>query len=82
MSDADLKGANLFKAILCEAKLAGADLTGANLEGADVSGADLTDAVGITEDQLQSAHAEEDSPSILPNGLEHLQSARGVQDGP
>lgn len=79
LSDADLKGANLFKAILSEAKLAGADLTGANLEGADLSGADLTDADGITEDQLQSAHARKDSPPRLPIGLEHVQLIPGTK---
>jgi putative ABC transport system substrate-binding protein len=47
---ADLRGADLRGA-----NLSGADLRGANLSGADLSGADLTDALELTQEQLDKA---------------------------
>jgi uncharacterized protein YjbI with pentapeptide repeats len=60
LNAADLRGANLRGAYLIGADLSGAelrlaDLTGADLRGADLRGADLTQALFLTQSQLEAA---------------------------
>jgi uncharacterized protein YjbI with pentapeptide repeats len=60
LNGADLRGANLRGAYLIGADLRGAelrlaDLTGADLRGADLRGADLTQALFLTQSQLEAA---------------------------
>jgi uncharacterized protein YjbI with pentapeptide repeats len=74
---ADLTGANLWGAILWEANLHDADLSQtslqeANLHDADLSGAklwgaNLTEAIHLTQDQVNTACVDEDTK--LPEGL-------------
>ena len=52
--DADLRNANLISA-----DLRGADLTGADLQGADFRCADFRNAVGLTQEQVNSARTDE-----------------------
>ena len=81
---ADLSGATLWSANLSEAKLraanlSGADLSGAKLGAANLSGAQLsTDdgespATGLTQVQLDQAHADSDCPPVL-DGLVDAQT--------
>jgi hypothetical protein len=59
---ADLAGANLMRA-----HLAGARLIGAELEGAYLWGTDLTDAIGVTQEQVNSAKG--NTTTRLPPGI-------------
>jgi hypothetical protein len=78
---ADLTGATLGDANLSGATLGGANLSGANLSGAnlsdtsldqvdlsraDLNGANLSDAISLTQDQLDQACGK---PKALPQGL-------------
>jgi hypothetical protein len=72
LSDADLRAANLQDANLDECGLSGADFQGATLTRAEFSasflfGANLTDAIGLTQAQLESAYG--DLETKLPVGL-------------
>ncbi|MFD6090935.1 pentapeptide repeat-containing protein [Oerskovia sp. NPDC060338] len=72
LADADLRGASLRGALLVGADLRGADLrsadlVGADLRGADLSGADLTDALFLTQVQVDAARG--DADTRLPAGL-------------
>jgi uncharacterized protein YjbI with pentapeptide repeats len=74
LEGADLRGASLRGAYLIGADLRGADLgladvTGADLRGADLRAADLTDAIFLTQSQLDSAKG--DSGTRLPSTLTH-----------
>ena len=74
LAGADLRGASLRGALLVGADLHGADLRGADLVGADLRGtdlrgADLTDALFLTQTQIDAARG--DSATLLPAGLEH-----------
>jgi uncharacterized protein YjbI with pentapeptide repeats len=74
LEGADLRGASLRGAYLIGADLRGADLgradvTGADLRGADLRAADLTDAIFLTQSQLDSAKG--DSGTRLPSSLTH-----------
>ncbi len=64
---ANLRGAYLIGADLREADLRGADLIGADLRDADLRGANLTDALFLTQFQLNSAQGDESTtfPHIL-----------------
>ncbi|MEE1782552.1 pentapeptide repeat-containing protein [Streptomyces sp. SP17BM10] len=69
---ADLRGANLRGALLVAADLGGADLRladliGADLRDANVAGADLTEALFLTQAQLNAARG--DATTRLPAGL-------------
>ncbi|MCK1823630.1 pentapeptide repeat-containing protein [Streptomyces sp. XM83C] len=73
LSGADLRGASLRGALLVaadlsDADLRGADLIGADLRDADLSGADLTDAIYVTQSQLNAARGT--SATRVPAGLE------------
>ena len=73
--NANLSNAYLVKVKLCEAFLMSADLTGAQLNDADLSKAVLTGAIltkadlrgvrGLTQVQLDSAHADPNNPPYL-----------------
>jgi uncharacterized protein YjbI with pentapeptide repeats len=68
----DLRGANLREAYLIRADLRGADLRsadllGTDLRGADLRSADLTEAIFLTQSQLDSANGDLDS--TLPPSL-------------
>jgi uncharacterized protein YjbI with pentapeptide repeats len=80
--NSDLSGAYLHNAVLRDTRLGGTNLRGthfynanlngaylnyANLNGADLSGADLSTAVGVTQDQVNSARG--NSYTKLPEGL-------------
>ncbi|MEU6715676.1 pentapeptide repeat-containing protein [Nonomuraea sp. NPDC046802] len=72
LKGADLRAANLRGAYLIGADLRGADLRladliGADLRGADLSGADLTDAIFLTQAQLNAAAG--DAATRLPVSL-------------
>ncbi len=72
LARADLRGASLRGALLVAADLRGADLRtadviGADLRDADLSGADLTDAVFLTQPQLNAARG--DAATRLPDGF-------------
>lgn len=64
---ANLRGALLLGADLREASLVGADLLGADLRGAALAGADLTDALFLTQSQVDSARG--DAATRLPAAL-------------
>ncbi|MEU6235212.1 pentapeptide repeat-containing protein [Kitasatospora sp. NPDC047058] len=69
---ADLRGANLRGALLVAADLSGADLRladliGADLRDADLAGADLTEALFLTQAQLNAARG--DAGTRLPESL-------------
>ncbi|MBD7949491.1 MULTISPECIES: pentapeptide repeat-containing protein [Oerskovia] len=73
LARADLRGASLRGALLVGADLRGADLrsadlVGADLRGADLRGADLTDALFLTQAQVNAARG--DTTTRLPDGLE------------
>ena len=65
--DANLEGALLYDANLRGAWLWKTNLTDAILEGAHLEGADLTGAIGLTWEQIQSAHIDEKTK--LPDQL-------------
>ncbi|MET7904497.1 pentapeptide repeat-containing protein [Streptomyces sp. NPDC005355] len=72
LQGADLRGANLRGAYLIAADLGRADLTaadliGADLRDADLRGADLTDALFLTQAQLNAARG--DAATRLPSAL-------------
>nr|WP_225443495.1 pentapeptide repeat-containing protein [Lolliginicoccus lacisalsi] len=72
MAGGDLRGASLRGALLIAADLSGADLRqadliGADLRGTDIRGADLTDALFVTQAQLNAAKG--DSATRLPHAL-------------
>ena len=74
LRSADLRGANLRGAYLIGADLSGADLyladlTGADLRGADLRGADLTQALFLTQAQLEAATG--DTGTRVPASLAH-----------
>jgi uncharacterized protein YjbI with pentapeptide repeats len=79
LRQADLRGANLRGALLVaadlrHADLRHADLTGADLRAADLSAADLTDALFLTQPQVNAARG--DATTRLPPSLvrpEHWQ---------
>jgi len=62
LQSADLRRANLEGADLREANLGDADLRGTNLRGAD-----LSEAIGLTQPQLDSAYG--DKATVLPDDL-------------
>ncbi|MBX9746189.1 MAG: pentapeptide repeat-containing protein [Hyphomonadaceae bacterium] len=64
---ANFAGANLSGATLVGAHLGGARMTGAVLTGANASGAEMADAVGLTQDQLNTACG--DATTTLPAGM-------------
>jgi uncharacterized protein YjbI with pentapeptide repeats len=68
LSSADLRFANLRFANLSSANLSSADLNSADLSSADLSSADLSSAVGLTQDQVNSA-LYGDKYTKLPAGL-------------
>ena len=49
------------------ASILNVDLTGANLAGADLSNGDLSEAVGLTQTQLNGAFGNQGT--VLPSGL-------------
>ncbi|WP_314138010.1 pentapeptide repeat-containing protein [uncultured Plantibacter sp.] len=65
---ADLRGAVLIGADLRGADLAGVDLLGADLRGARLDGADLSDALFLTQMQLNAARGDE--VALLPTTLD------------
>lgn len=74
LADADLRGANLRGAYLIaadlrRADLRHADLIGADFRDADLAGADLTDALFLTQAQLNAARG--DVSTKLPGALRH-----------
>jgi len=86
LTGADLKGtkltkADLRKAILEEACLGEVDLAEADLRGANLSGADLSNAVNLTQEQVEKSLG--DQTTMLPDKLEHpgswVQSTNGQQ---
>lgn len=64
---ADLRGASLIGADLTGADLRLADVTGADCRNADLAGADLSDALFLTQAQLDSARG--DRRTRLPAGM-------------
>lgn len=64
---ADLRGAWLIGADLREADLRCADLIAADLRDADVSGADLSEAIFLTQMQVNAANG--DANTLLPDGV-------------
>ncbi|MER7016141.1 pentapeptide repeat-containing protein, partial [Saccharopolyspora sp. NPDC000359] len=73
MCKARLRGANLRGALLIAADLRGADLRsadviGADLRDTDLRGADLTDALFLTQAQVNAAQG--DASTTIPAGLE------------
>jgi uncharacterized protein YjbI with pentapeptide repeats len=64
---ADLRGAYLIAGDLRGVDLAGADLIGADLRDADLRGADLTNAIFLTQIQINAAKG--DSDTKLPRSL-------------
>lgn len=64
---ATLRGALLIAADLRKADLRSADLIGADLRDADLRGADLTDALFVTQSQLNAARG--DATTVLPGSL-------------
>lgn len=67
LQGADLHNASLQAADLRGAKLQNADLSGAKLRGAKLIGADLSDAIGLTQKQLDQACG--DDLTKLPDNL-------------
>ena len=64
---ANFTNANLSGASMVGAHLGGARMNGAVLTGANVSGAELADAVGLTQEQLNTACG--DGTTTLPDGM-------------
>ena len=67
LSNARLSGANLIRASLQNARLDGSDLTDAVLIRLHLEGTDLSGAIGLTQEQLGRACA--DDATIAPPGL-------------
>jgi len=67
LRSADLRGARLIAADLTGGDLRGADLLGADLRDADLSGANLTEALFLTQPQLDAARG--DGGTQLPSSL-------------
>ena len=67
LRDAALRGALLIGADLRGLDLGAADLLGADLRGADVRGTDLSDALFLTQPQLEAARG--DTATSIPAGL-------------
>lgn len=65
--DCNLEGALLYQAHLQGAWMARCNLKNTNLDGAHLEGADLSNAIGLSEDQLQAAHLS--NKTILPAAL-------------
>lgn len=61
LSGADLSEANLCKAVLSEADLREANLTETELDEAFLHGADLRGARGLTCEQIEVAHFDQDT---------------------
>jgi hypothetical protein len=78
--DANLEGALLYDANLRGAWLWKTNLKDAILEGAHLEGADLTGAVGLTWEQIQSAHIDEKTK--LPDQLLATQPPEVVISAP
>jgi uncharacterized protein YjbI with pentapeptide repeats len=64
---ANFAGANLSGASLVGAHFGGARLAGAALTGANASGAEMAEALGLTQDQLNTACG--DATTTLPAGM-------------
>jgi uncharacterized protein YjbI with pentapeptide repeats len=64
---ADFTDANLEGATLVGGHFGAARFHGARLDGANLSGAELADALGLTQDQLNTACG--DATTTLPSGL-------------
>jgi len=64
---ANFTGANLSGASLVGVHFGGARLGGAVLSGANASGAELSDAIGLTQEQLNTACG--DATTTLPAGM-------------
>ncbi|MHC8510274.1 MAG: pentapeptide repeat-containing protein [Rhodospirillales bacterium] len=69
LSDAVLIDTNLSEAFLAYAKFNGANMHRAILTDADLSGADFTGAIGMTQEQIDSALWDKKYPLMLPKGL-------------
>jgi hypothetical protein len=67
LSRANLRGAYLIAADLAGADLRKADLIGADLRDSDLTGADLTEALFVTQSQVNSARG--DSTTRIPGSL-------------
>ena len=67
---ADLSYANMASVNLTEATLVGADFEGTGLNGANVSRAKFTDALRLTESQMQKSCAAQNAP---PEGLSEVE---------
>lgn len=77
--NANLSHAGLDYADLSGAYLVGANLTGANLTGAKLYYANLKDAVGLTSDQVASAHGWSEQ-TRWPDYLEPPEAERNIDD--
>jgi hypothetical protein len=80
---ADLRGACLIAADLTRADLGGADVIGADLRDADLGGADLSEALFLTQMQVDAARG--DRETRLPLSLHrpaHWQGAGNRPPGP
>jgi uncharacterized protein YjbI with pentapeptide repeats len=58
LRDADLRGATLIAAALCDQDLGTADLLGTDLRDADVRGADLSEALFLSQSQVNAARGD------------------------
>ncbi|HYD88379.1 MAG TPA: pentapeptide repeat-containing protein [Vitreimonas sp.] len=67
LTGADFTDANLEGATFVGAYLGGARLSGAALGGANFSGAELADALGLSQDRLNTACG--DATTTLPQGM-------------
>lgn len=59
LSGSSFRGARLVGATLRNCRLTRTDLTGADLRGADIRGADLSEAIFLTQSQLESANGDD-----------------------
>jgi len=64
---ASFKNANLTEATLVGGSFVGATFTGADLTDANISGAEMSQAIGLTQGQLDAACGDESTE--LPSGL-------------
>ena len=79
--ESHLEGAWLVEARLQGTRMMGVHLKGATMTGAYLHGADLREAVGITQEQLNTALG--DHTTKLPSGLtypDHWPKAPNEQD--
>ncbi len=65
---ADFTKADCYNAFMAHANFTGANFTDANLRGATLSGSSFRDAVGLTQEMLETA-APSNFPKSLPEGL-------------